>query len=113
MAITIKSFATTVSTSTALTAVNAATATGVTGWALGLTVAVTATTNQTAYVDVTRYNGSSHYYIVRQAPVFPGSSIAAVAKENPQSFASGYQFYVAITSTGTPVDCNLSVVEIT
>jgi len=113
MASTIKAFATTISTSTALTAINAATATGVTGYAINLNIAVTATTNQTAFVDVTRYNGTTHYYLVRQAPIYPGSALSVIAKSAVQAFSSGYQFYAAITSTGTPVDCNLSIVEIT
>jgi hypothetical protein len=85
----------------------------VTGFAVTLNVANTATTNQTAFVDVTRYNGTAHSYIVRQAPIYPGGALAAISKPIVQSFASGYQFYVAITSTGTPVDCNLSLVEFT
>jgi len=113
MAATIKAFATTISTSTALTAINAATATGVTGFAVTLNVANTATTNQTAYVDVTRYNGTTHYYLVRQAPVYPGSALSVISKPAVQAFSSGYQFYAAILSTGTPIDCNLSIVEIT
>jgi hypothetical protein len=113
MAATIVAFSTSISTSTSLVSIGYTTATGVTAFAVGLNVANTATTNRTAYVDVTRFDGTNNHYIVRQAPIYPGSSISPIRTDNRFAMASGYQIRAAITSTGTPIDCTLSVVEFT
>jgi hypothetical protein len=113
MAVTIAAFSASISTSTSLTSVGYTTATNTTAFAVGLNVANVATTNRTAYVDVVRFDGTNNHYIVRQAPVYPGSSISPIRAENKFAMESGYQIRVAVTSTATPIDCTLSIVEIT
>jgi len=113
MAITVRPFATNISTTTSLTSIGYTTATGATAFVVSLNIANTATTNQTAYVDVTRFDGTNNHYIVRQAPVYPNSAIIPVRTNSRIAMASGYEVRVAITSTGTPVNCVMSVVEYT
>lgn len=94
-------------TSTALTAINTAAVTATSALAFGITVAQTATTNATLYADITRYDGTTHYYQVRQEPVYPGGSPVIV---QALALSSGYSVYAAVTATTAHV--SMSVAEI-
>jgi hypothetical protein len=112
MAVTIKSFDSTVTSTTATAVGGYTTASGVTAIAIGLTVSNTSTSAQ-ALIDAYRYNGATAYRISGKAtPIPPGGSVVIVSA-NKVTMASGYQIQVNTYATSVPVDAALSIVEIT
>jgi hypothetical protein len=104
---------TSILTSTTLTSVGSYTVPAATrGWVQAVTVANTATTNVTNYVDVALYDGATPYYIAgKKTPLYPGGSIIVVGAEK-HVLPTGGSIYVAAYATSA-VDVVATIVEIT
>lgn len=108
MTTTVRPISAVISTTTFVSVASYVMATGVTGVAISINVANTATTQVTAVVDVTRHDGTTNYYIVNDLQVPPGGAVDVGGKI---ALASGYSIRMLTSATSAPVDVVASVVE--
>lgn len=80
------------------------------GQIMALTMSNTATTNITAFCDVSLFNGSTAYPVVVKAPLYPGGSLIV---EGVQKHVLPTGGAVYVTAYATNVCANLTVVEVT
>lgn len=77
---------------------------------VGLSVANT--TGTTVNVEVTLYDGSTDYYIIKDAPVNAGSSLVVVGGDQKIVLEAGHSIRVN-SSASSSVDAVMSIMEIT
>lgn len=103
--------ATTLTSTTTASSVGAYTVpTGTRAQIIAVTVANMATTNITNYADVSIYNGTAAFGLVKKAPLYPGGTFIAVGAEKHSLPTSGA---VQVTTYATTqVDVAISLIEV-